>query len=35
VEALEDRMDVEAARKALKRRGTNVSLARIKAELGL
>jgi prevent-host-death family protein len=35
VEALEDRMDVEAARKALKQRGANIPLARIKAELGL
>lgn len=33
VEALEDRLDVEAARKALKKRGANISLKRLKAEL--
>jgi len=35
VEAIEDRIDVEAARKALKERGRNISFAKIKAELGL
>src|SRR3990172_300912 len=35
VEALEDRMDVDAARKALKERGANVPLKQIKKELGL
>lgn len=35
VEAFEDRIDVEAARKALKKRGANIPLARIKADLGL
>jgi prevent-host-death family protein len=35
VEALEDRMDVDAARKALKERGTNIPLKQIKKELGL
>jgi len=35
VEALEDRMDVNAARKALKGRGASIPLKKIKADLGL
>ncbi len=35
VEALEDRLDVDSARKALKKGGKNIPLAKIKAELGL
>jgi hypothetical protein len=35
VEALENRLDVDAARKALKERGANIPLKQIKAELGL
>ena len=37
VEALEDRLDVDAARKALKEsaKGGNIPLKKIKAELGL
>jgi len=35
LEALEDRIDLEAARRALRGRGKNISLKQIKAELGL
>ena len=35
LEALEDSIDVEAARKALKQRGRNIPLKKIKAQLGL
>lgn len=35
LEALEDRIDLNAAKKALKERGRNTSLKKIKAELGL
>jgi prevent-host-death family protein len=35
VEALEDRLDLAAARRALKARGANIPLKKIKAELGL
>jgi len=35
LEAMEDRMDLEAARKALKERGRSTPLKKIKAELGL
>jgi len=35
LEAFEDRIDVKAARKALKGRGRNIPLAQVKAELGL
>ena len=35
LEAIEDRIDLEAARKSLKARGRNIPLKKIKAELGL
>lgn len=35
LEALEDRLDIEAARTALEEPGPRVSLAELKAELGL
>ena len=35
LEAIEDSIDVEAARKALKQRGRNIPLKKIKAQLGL
>ena len=35
LESLEDWIDVEAARKALKERGRNIPLKKIKAQLGL
>ena len=35
LEALEDWIDVEAARKALKERGRSIPLKKIKAQLGL
>ena len=35
LEAIEDRIDVDAARKALRERGRNIPLARLKSELGL
>ncbi len=35
LEDIEDRMDIEAARKALKEKGPNIPWKKIKAELGL
>lgn len=35
LEALEDKIDVLGAKKALKERGRNISLKKLKAELGL
>jgi len=35
IEAIEDRIDVAAAKKALKEKGPNIPLAKLKAELGL
>lgn len=35
LEAIEDRIDLDAARKSLKGRGRNIPLKKIKAELGL
>jgi len=35
VEALEDRIDLAAARRALKQRGRSIPLKKIKAQLGL
>lgn len=35
IEALEDRLDIAAAKKALKEKGPNIPIAKIKVELGL
>ena len=35
IEAIEDRLDVAAAKKALKEKGPNIPIAKLKAELGL
>jgi prevent-host-death family protein len=35
IEAIEDRLDVEAAKKALKENGPNIPWKKLKAELGL